>query len=97
MGYVASELADYAIITNDNPRSEEPQEIIEQIKAGIKKDNYCVIPDRYEAIKKSLALARSGDVVLLAGKGHEDYQVCKDKKVHFDDREVAKECLRQMN
>jgi UDP-N-acetylmuramyl-tripeptide synthetase len=93
MGYVVSELADYAIITNDNPRSEDPQEIISGIKMGIKKGNYCVIPDRFEAIKESLILAKPGDVVLVAGKGHEDYQILKDGKRHFDDREVVRECL----
>ena len=69
MGYAVSELADYAVITNDNPRSEAPMDIINDIKKGIKRDNYCVIPDRMEAIKKSLSIASRGDVVLLAGKG----------------------------
>jgi UDP-N-acetylmuramoyl-L-alanyl-D-glutamate--2,6-diaminopimelate ligase len=93
MGYAVSELADFAVITNDNPRSEDPQEIIEDIKKGIKKDNYCVISERKEAIKKALSLAKSGDIVLVAGKGHENYQILKDRVVHFDDREVVRECL----
>ena len=97
MGRIVSELADFAIITNDNPRSEDPQEIIRQIKRGIKKNNYCVIPDRLEAIKKSLSMASRGDIVLLAGKGHENYQVLKDRTVHFDDREAVKRCLRSLN
>jgi UDP-N-acetylmuramoyl-L-alanyl-D-glutamate--2,6-diaminopimelate ligase len=94
MGKVVSQLADYAIITNDNPRSEEPEQIIKEIKAGIKKDNFCVIPERMKAIKKSLSLAKKGDIVLVAGKGHEDYQILKDRVLHFDDREAVRRCLR---
>ncbi|MFA5411000.1 MAG: UDP-N-acetylmuramoyl-L-alanyl-D-glutamate--2,6-diaminopimelate ligase [Candidatus Omnitrophota bacterium] len=97
MGRVVSELADYAIITSDNPRSEEPGDIIDDILQGVRKNNYCVIPEREEAIRKALALANPGDIVLLAGKGHEDYQVLKDRTIHFNDREVIKECLRSMN
>jgi UDP-N-acetylmuramoyl-L-alanyl-D-glutamate--2,6-diaminopimelate ligase len=97
MGHVVSELADYAIITDDNPRSEEPLVIIEDIKKGIKKDNFRVIPDRREAIRESLLMAKEGDIVLIAGKGHENYQILKDKTIHFDDREVARECLKSMN
>ncbi|MCX5707674.1 MAG: UDP-N-acetylmuramoyl-L-alanyl-D-glutamate--2,6-diaminopimelate ligase [Candidatus Omnitrophica bacterium] len=97
MGAVVSEMADYAIITNDNPRSEDPEQIIEDIKVGINKNNFCVIPERLEAIKKSLSLASTGDIVLVAGKGHEDYQVLKDKTLHFDDREVVRQCLQSMS
>jgi UDP-N-acetylmuramoyl-L-alanyl-D-glutamate--2,6-diaminopimelate ligase len=93
MGRVVSELADYAIITSDNPRSEDPLLIIEDIKKGIAKDNYSVIPDREEAIRKSLSLAQRNDIILLAGKGHEDYQIFKDSAKHFDDKEVVKRCL----
>jgi len=97
MGRLVTELADFAIITNDNPRSEDPQEIIADIKKGIKKENFCVIPDRREAIKKSLSLAKAEDIVLIAGKGHEGYQILKDKTINFDDRRVVKECLVSMN
>jgi UDP-N-acetylmuramoyl-L-alanyl-D-glutamate--2,6-diaminopimelate ligase len=97
MGAVVSEMADYAIITNDNPRSEDPEKIIEDIKAGINKNNFCVLPERLEAIKKSLSLASTGDIVLVAGKGHEDYQVLKDKILHFDDREAVRQCLQSMS
>ena len=93
MGYVVSELADYAIITNDNPRSEDPKIIAGDIKKGIRKTNFCVILNRKEAIKKSLSMAKSGDIVLIAGKGHENCQILKDRIVHFDDREVVRECL----
>ncbi len=97
MGRVVSELSDFAIICNDNPRSEFPLEIIEDIKRGISKDNYSVIPDRLEAIRKSLFMAKPGDIVLVAGKGHENYQVLNDKTIHFDDREAIRECLKSMN
>ncbi len=93
MGRVVTELADYAIITNDNPRSENPEEIINAIRSGISKNNYRVIPDRREAIRQALSIAGSGDVVLIAGKGHEDYQILKNKTVPFDDRQVTRECL----
>jgi UDP-N-acetylmuramoyl-L-alanyl-D-glutamate--2,6-diaminopimelate ligase len=97
MGQVVTELADYAIITNDNPRSEDPLEIINDIKRGIRKKNFCVVPERYEAIKDSLVMAKTGDIVLVAGKGHENYQILKERRVHFDDREVIRECLKSMN
>lgn len=95
MGRIVTELADYAVITNDNPRSEDPIDIIDDIKKGISKDNYCVIPGRMEAIKKSFSIATAGDVVLIAGKGHENYQILKDKTLEFDDRVAAKRCLAQ--
>jgi UDP-N-acetylmuramoyl-L-alanyl-D-glutamate--2,6-diaminopimelate ligase len=94
MGRVVTELADFAIITSDNPRSEEPAAIIRDIESGILKDNYCIIPERLKAIRRALSLAQSGDVVLIAGKGHENYQVLKNRKVHFDDREAVAKCLR---
>lgn len=97
MGRVASELSDYAVITNDNPRSEEPRSIIKEIQKGINNANYCIIPERFEAIRKSLSIARPGDIVLIAGKGHENYQILKNKVVDFDDRKVIEECLKSMN
>jgi UDP-N-acetylmuramoyl-L-alanyl-D-glutamate--2,6-diaminopimelate ligase len=96
MGHVATERADLAIITNDNPRSEHPRMIIADIERGIKRNNL-VIPERRKAIQKSLSIARSGDVVLVAGKGHENYQIQKNKTIHFDDREVVRECLKSMS
>jgi len=97
MGRVVTELADYAIITNDNPRSEDPQAIIDDIKRGIKKENYCIMPDRAAAIKKSLEIAGQGDIVLIAGKGHENYQIIGNRREHFDDREVVEGCLKSQN
>ncbi len=91
MGRVAKSLSDIVVVTSDNPRSEDPLKIIEDILNGIeKKDNVFVIPDRFEAIKKALEMAESGDIVAILGKGHEDYQILKDKTIHFDDREVVR-------
>lgn len=97
MGGVVSELADYAVITNDNPRSEEPRAIIHEISSGMKSGSYEVVPDRREAIEAALALAREGDVVLVAGKGHEAYQITGASAAHFDDRETVNECLKRLN
>jgi UDP-N-acetylmuramoyl-L-alanyl-D-glutamate--2,6-diaminopimelate ligase len=94
MGKVVTELADYAIVTSDNPRSEDPLKIIMDIKKGISKKNFCVIADRKNAIAKALSLAEDKDVVLVAGKGHETYQILNDRTVVFDDREVVRECLK---
>lgn len=95
MGRIAGELSDHSIITNDNPRNEEPEEIARQIAGGFKNRRYEMILDRREAIAKALIMAQKGDVVLVAGKGHEDYQIFKDRTVHFDDREVIREHLKQ--
>jgi UDP-N-acetylmuramoyl-L-alanyl-D-glutamate--2,6-diaminopimelate ligase len=94
MGKVVTELSDFAVITSDNPRSEDPQAIIEDISRGITKDNFCVVPDRTAAIRTALSKGTDGDVVLIAGKGHETYQIVKDTVLHFDDREVVRECLK---
>ena len=92
MGSVAESLSDIVVVTSDNPRSEDPLRIIDDILKGIeKKDNVFVIPDRFEAIKKALEMAESGDIVAILGKGHEDYQILKDKTIHFDDVEVVRE------
>ncbi|AIS52712.1 UDP-N-acetylmuramoyl-L-alanyl-D-glutamate--2,6-diaminopimelate ligase MurE [Thermoanaerobacter kivui] len=95
MGEVAGRYADFCILTSDNPRSENPMEIILQIEEGIKKTNcpYTIIEDRKEAIRYALSIAKKDDVVILAGKGHETYQVIKDKVIPFDEREIVKEIL----
>ena len=93
MGKIGVDLADIAIITSDNPRSEEPMAIIEDIKAGLDKDNYIIIENRKEAIREAINIAKEGDVIVIAGKGHETYQILKDKTIHFDEREVVKEIL----
>ncbi|MFC1594002.1 UDP-N-acetylmuramoyl-L-alanyl-D-glutamate--2,6-diaminopimelate ligase [Candidatus Omnitrophota bacterium] len=94
MGSVATRLADFAIITNDNPRSEKPETIIKDIKKGITKTNYRVIYDREAAIKRALSMAQNDDIVLVAGKGHENYQVLKSQSIPFDDRKVARRIIR---
>lgn len=93
MGHVATDLSDYSIITSDNPRSEDPMHIISQILDGVKGGKYETIPDRRSAIKKAIEMAQENDIVVIAGKGHEDYQILKDGKIHFDDREVASEFI----
>lgn len=97
MGAVVSHFADVAVITSDNPRSEEPLAIIAEIQEGARDGSAeCVVePDRRRAIEQAISLARPGDFVLIAGKGHETYQIFRDHTVHFDDREVAREVLRR--
>ena len=91
MGAIAEEYADKVVLTSDNPRSEDPQQIISDILAGFKStSNVLVEPDRGDAIKAVKNIAKNDDVVVLAGKGHETYQILKDTTVHFDDREEAK-------
>lgn len=91
MGEVSSKLADLTIITSDNPRDEEPQAIMDDILTGIKKadGDYVMIADRKEAIRYCMVHAKEGDVIVLAGKGHEDYQEIKGKKYHMDERELV--------
>jgi UDP-N-acetylmuramoyl-L-alanyl-D-glutamate--2,6-diaminopimelate ligase len=91
MGKVVSDLSDYSIVTSDNPRHEEPMQIIESIVAGMRPNIYEVIPDRQEAIKKAIKMMdKEKDVILIAGKGHEAYQLVKGVKHDFDDRLVAR-------
>ena len=117
MGEIAARLSDITVLTSDNPRSEDPLKIIDEIETGVQKTGlkklviaesgaekskiqnpkskiergYCVEADRREAIRTALRLARPGDLILIAGKGHEDYQILGPKRIHFDDREVARE------
>jgi UDP-N-acetylmuramoyl-L-alanyl-D-glutamate--2,6-diaminopimelate ligase len=97
MGEVASRQSDYAIVTSDNPRGEDPKAIVEEIEKGMKGGNYLIELDRREAIHKALAEARKGDTVLIAGKGHETYQMIGTTSRPFDDRLVAKELLHELN
>ncbi|MGI6730742.1 MAG: UDP-N-acetylmuramoyl-L-alanyl-D-glutamate--2,6-diaminopimelate ligase [Anaerovoracaceae bacterium] len=91
MGEVAGKYSDYCIITSDNPRTENQQDILTDIKKGISKTDcdYITIADRYEAIKKAVSIYEEGDIILIAGKGHETYQIIGNQKKHFDDREVV--------
>lgn len=95
MGEISGKIADFTIITSDNPRTEEPSAITGDIEQGIKSTygKYVVIVDRREAIKYALDNSQPGDVVVLAGKGHETYQTFRDKTIHFDEREVVREIL----
>ncbi len=96
MGKIASEKSDTAVITSDNPRTEEPEAIIADILKGIDKKNFIVVPERRQAIRKAAALAVPGDIIVLAGKGHEDYQIIGKTKVHFDDMEEIKKALEEV-
>jgi UDP-N-acetylmuramoyl-L-alanyl-D-glutamate--2,6-diaminopimelate ligase len=95
MGEIAASLSDVAIVTSDNPRSEDPAAIIADIEVGLNRTGrpYLRLPDRREAIFRAIAEARDGDVVMIAGKGHETYQVLGDQTIHFDDHEVAREAM----
>jgi len=96
MGTVAARLSDVVVLTSDNPRSEPPEAIIDEIRRGIpaaRAADTLVLPDRREALARALELGREGDVVVLAGKGHEGYQVLRDRSVPFDDRQLARETL----
>lgn len=98
MGRVAMEMSDFVVITSDNPRTEDPGQIIEDIKKGLPQtarpqENYTILPDRREAIEFAIEKAPKGSLVLIAGKGHEDYQILKNETIHFDDRKVAEEAL----
>jgi UDP-N-acetylmuramoyl-L-alanyl-D-glutamate--2,6-diaminopimelate ligase len=96
MGQVAAELSDLVVLTSDNPRSEDPLDIMNDVLVGIRrKDTPCLVePDRAAAIRRAIGEARPGDILILAGKGHETYQIVKDRTIPFDDREVAREVLR---
>ena len=96
MGKAAASLSDHAILTSDNPRGEDPGRIFADIEAGLKGvfTNYTLIPDRKAAIIRAVELAGPGDIILIAGKGHEDYQILKDRTIHFDDREIAAEAIK---
>lgn len=93
MGKIGCELSDIAIITSDNPRSEEPMDIINDIVKPLNYDNFIIEVNRKEAIRKAMNMALEGDVIVIAGKGHETYQILKDETIHFDEREVVYDIL----
>ena len=96
MGHTACTKADKVFLTNDNPRCEDPQQIFNDILAGMKgQTNYQIIPDRKEAIEKALATAQAEDVVIIAGKGHENYQLVGEEKRPFSDQETVRKFLRE--
>jgi UDP-N-acetylmuramoyl-L-alanyl-D-glutamate--2,6-diaminopimelate ligase len=96
MGQAAAEASDLVVLTSDNPRSEDPLAIMNDAMVGIRRVDvpYIVEPDRGAAIARALKEARVGDIVILAGKGHETYQIFKDQTIPFDDRAVAREVLK---
>jgi UDP-N-acetylmuramoyl-L-alanyl-D-glutamate--2,6-diaminopimelate ligase len=103
MGCAAVEYSDVVVLTSDNPRTEDPMAILRDVEVGVRDAlarrshvQYHLVPDRREAIGAAIREAHRGDMVLIAGKGHEDYQIIGTKKLHFDDREVAREAIRQL-
>jgi len=93
MGRVADQNADYSIITSDNPRKEDPLAIIAEVEKGFRSGNYETVPDRTEAIARAIALAQPRDIILIAGKGHENYQEFADHTIPFDDRQMVQRAL----
>lgn len=93
MARIATTQADYTVLTSDNPRSEDPRAILEEMVTGARGEAYTVVPDRREAIFSAVRQCRPGDVLVIAGKGHETYQIIGDQTLPFDDREVAREAL----
>jgi len=96
MASIASDLAHYPIFTSDNPRTEDPEAILADMEAGVRGEKFATIIDRKEAIEHAIRNAQKGDVVLIAGKGHEDYQIIGDKVLHFDDRLMAKKAIKKL-
>jgi UDP-N-acetylmuramoyl-L-alanyl-D-glutamate--2,6-diaminopimelate ligase len=112
MGEAVGKIADVALVTSDNPRTEDPRAIIDMIVPGLEKSGmkrrgvspatetsagYEVIEDRRAAIERAVGMAEAGDVIVVAGKGHEDYQIVGTERKHFDDREVLEEVLKRGN
>ena len=95
MGQVAEKYADRIIITSDNPRSENPEQIAKDIASGLQQKRYEIILDRREAIRQAIVKSHAHDIILIAGKGHENYQIFKDKRIEFDDIMVAAEYVKQ--
>jgi len=96
MGKIAVENSTFTIITSDNPRTENAATIIREIENGVQGySNYMIEEDRKKAIFEAISRAETGDLILIAGKGHEDYQIIGNTKIHFDDREIAAQALAQ--
>jgi UDP-N-acetylmuramyl tripeptide synthase len=95
MGEIAVRMSDIVFATSDNPRTEDPMAILREIETGMRTGPapYKIVPDRRRALEAALSIARTRDVVVIAGKGHEDYQILGNRTIHFDDREVARELI----
>ena len=96
MGKIATDLSDYVIFTNDNPRYEDPNKIICDMLTEVCKDNYKVIKNRKKAIKKCIQMLKENDILLVLGKGHEEYQIVKNKRKYFSDRKTVLKYTRQL-
>ena len=99
MAHIASQLSNQAIFTSDNPRTENPQSILDEMEVGVSPENYkktLTILDRKQAIKTACKFSKTGDIILIAGKGHENYQEINGKRFHFDDLEIVTECFKQL-
>lgn len=96
MGKISEDIADISVVTSDNPRTEEPVAIINDILEGMSRENHIVVENRKEAIKEAIYMAKDGDVIVIAGKGHETYQILKNETIHFDEREVVDEIMKSM-
>ena len=99
MGRISSEISDYTIITSDNPRTEDPEFITGEIAEGIDDrgaDRYEIVQDRREAIERAIEMAEDHDIVVIAGKGHETYQIFRDRTIHFDDVEKAVNAIKKL-
>ena len=99
MGKIAGDLSDFCVVTSDNPRTEDPDAIIKDILSGMTdvKAEYVAICDRTEAIEYAMRIAKENDIIILAGKGHETYQILKDKTIHYDEREIVRDILAKIN
>lgn len=96
MGQIASNFGDFIIVTSDNPRTEDPNQIIEEIVNGVINSNYDVIVDRKDAIYQAIKIANPDDSIIIAGKGHENYQIFKDRTIYFNDVEVSKKAVEEL-
>ena len=98
MGEVSAGLSDFTVITSDNPRHENPEDIIKDIITGVERGggSYKAVADRAQAVKYAISIGQKGDVIVLAGKGHEDYQIIGDKKYHMDDKELVESAAREL-
>jgi UDP-N-acetylmuramoyl-L-alanyl-D-glutamate--2,6-diaminopimelate ligase len=95
MAAASEDSSDWSILTSDNPRTEDPARILSEMRAGLRANRYEEIPDRTEAIRKAVKLAGAGDIILIAGKGHETYQELADRKIPFDDSAVARRAIEE--
>jgi UDP-N-acetylmuramyl-tripeptide synthetase len=97
MGEIAAKMSDFIFATSDNPRTEDPLDILKEIEIGLRRGTapYRIVPDRREAIATAISMARRGDAVVIAGKGHEDYQILGSRVIPFDDRKLASELILQ--